>query len=69
MEERNKRKKKILVEDNLKETREERVLKKFEQTKTKWKEQNRILKEKTKKKETLADLGENYREKNEVMKK
>ncbi|SBT86635.1 conserved Plasmodium protein, unknown function [Plasmodium malariae] len=65
MDERKTRKKNVIVE-KIKQTKEERILKKFEEAKLKWDKQSQIIKEKTKKKETLADQGDKYREKNEL---
>ncbi|SCP03837.1 conserved Plasmodium protein, unknown function [Plasmodium ovale] len=61
-----KKRKKIGTAEGIRETKEERILKKFEETKLSWGRQSRIIKEKTKKKETLAEQGEKYREKNEL---
>ncbi|CRG99067.1 conserved Plasmodium protein, unknown function [Plasmodium relictum] len=61
-----KQQKKILIAENLKENKEKRILKKFDETKSKWDKQSKLIKEKTKKKETLADQGDKYREKNEL---
>ncbi|CAD2112068.1 conserved Plasmodium protein, unknown function [Plasmodium vinckei] len=59
-------KKKNTISENIRETKEERILKRFEENKTKWEKKSKILMEKTNKKDTLADQGEKYREKNEL---
>ncbi|CAD2086829.1 conserved Plasmodium protein, unknown function [Plasmodium vinckei brucechwatti] len=59
-------KKKNTISENIKETKEERILKRFEENKIKWEKKSKILMEKTNKKDTLADQGEKYREKNEL---
>ncbi|VEV55168.1 conserved Plasmodium protein, unknown function [Plasmodium vinckei vinckei] len=59
-------KKKNTISENIRETKEERILKRFEENKIKWEKESKILMEKTNKKDTLADQGEKYREKNEL---
>ncbi|CXI07743.1 conserved Plasmodium protein, unknown function [Plasmodium berghei] len=59
-------KKKNNISESVKETKEERVLKRFEENKIKWENNSKILMKKTNKKDTLADQGEKYREKNEL---
>ncbi|EUD64607.1 hypothetical protein C922_05022 [Plasmodium inui San Antonio 1] len=66
MEEKKRRTKKIVAAEEMKATREERVLRKFEDVKNKWNRQRQKIKERTKKRETLADQGEKYRERNEL---
>ncbi|ETW36336.1 hypothetical protein PFBG_02977 [Plasmodium falciparum 7G8] len=61
-----KRGKKLSSPKIFKSTKEERILKKHDETKLKWEKQNKILKDKTKKKETLGEQAEKYRAKNEV---
>ncbi|ANQ07004.1 Uncharacterized protein PCOAH_00014960 [Plasmodium coatneyi] len=70
MEEKKRRTKGIVTAEEMKATREDRVLRKFEDVKNKWDKQRQLIKERTKKKgETLADQGEKYRERNEVMRR
>ncbi|KJP86495.1 hypothetical protein AK88_03871 [Plasmodium fragile] len=66
MEEKKRRTKKIVAAEEMKATREDRVLRKFEDVKNKWDRQRQLIKERTKKRETLADQGDKYRERNEL---
>ncbi|KMZ81565.1 hypothetical protein PVIIG_03418 [Plasmodium vivax India VII] len=66
MEGKKRRTRKIVAAEEMKATREERVMRKFEEVKNKWDRQRQLIKERTKKRETLADQGEKYRERNEL---